>query len=209
MKRFCCFFLMILILAGLCGCSARAERTQALEGTWRRSDCYDSEAIMEFFVYMDLYEEEIALMDPGAIGYVETVTFREDGTYTIACDIEESTALAEEYYRQALDAFYENRETLEQCYGVSFGTMSRDSFFRFYVDMYGLEDYEDLVAMLTESTVDPEYLEAAGESGTYRVTARKIYWKAEGQRMEQYLEYALEGDSLTLEFYDGARTYTR
>ena len=126
MRKRAGFFLTFLIIISLCGCSR-----QALEGTWEYDGFYDGEAIMEMFVYMDLYEEEMALMDPGAIGYVETVTFREDGTYTIACDVERSTALAEEYYSNALDAFYENRADLEQCYGVSFGFMDRDSFFGF------------------------------------------------------------------------------
>ena len=204
MRKLLCFFLAVLILASLCGCSSRA-----LDGTWEYRGFYDGEAIMELFVYMDLYEEEIALMDPGAIGYVETVTFREDGTYTIACDVEQSTALAEEYYRNALEAFYENRVDLEQCYGVAFGLMDKDSFFGFYADMYGVEGFEGLVEMLTESTVDPAYLAEVAENGTCRITGKRIYWTAEGQGVREYLEYTLEGDTLILNFYDGEKAYTR
>ena len=204
MRKLVCFFLTFLIIISLCGCSRRA-----LEGTWEYSGFYDSEAIMEFFVYMDLYEEEIALMDPAALGYVETVTVREDGTYTLACDIERSTALAEEYYRKALDAFFENRADLEQCYGVSFGFMDRDSFFGFYADMYGVDGYEGLVQMLTESTVDPEYLAEVEENGTCRITGRRIYWNADGQYQNEYVEYSLEEDALILNYYDGEKAYTR
>ena len=204
MRKLIGVFLTFLIIVSLCGCSRRA-----LEGTWEYDGFYDGEAITEMFVYMDLYEEEMALMDPGAIGYVETVTFREDGTYTISCDVERSTALAEEYYRNALDAFFENRIDLEQCYGVSFGLMDRDSFFGFYGEMYGVDGYEGLVAMFTESTVDPEYLAQIAESGTYRATGRRIFWNADGQYQSEYLEYSLEADTLVLHFFDGEKAYIR
>lgn len=204
MRKLACVFLSFLIIAGLCGCSARE-----LEGTWEYHGFYDSDSIMELFVYMDLYEEEIALMDPGAIGYVETVTFREDGSYTIACDIEQSTALAEEYYRNALEAFFENRAALEQCYGVSFGLMDQNSFFGFYADMYGVEGFEGLVDMLTESTVDPAYLAEVEENGTCRVTGRQIYWNPDGRHQNEYVEYSLEDDTLILNYYDGEKVYTR
>ena len=205
MRKIMGFFLAFLMLAGLCGCSSQKA---ALEGTWTHEGFYDSEAIMELFVWMDLYEEEIALMDPAAIPYLETVTFRADGSYTIACDVEQSTALAEEYYRAALDAFYENRDTLEQCYGVSFGVMSRENFFTFYAEMYGVSGYEGLVDMLTESTVDPQFLAAAAENGTYRVTSRRIYCTPEGEP-EQYLDYTLEGDALTLDYAETDKVYMR
>ena len=205
MRKLLGFFLTFLILASLCGCSSQKD---ALEGTWTHEGFYDSEAIMELFVYMDLYEEEIALMDPAAVPYVETVTFRDDKTYTIACDIAQSTALAEEYYRAVLDEFYEHRDTLEQCYGVSFGIMSRENFFDFYAEMYGVSGYEALVTMLTESTVDPAYLADAAENGTYRVTSNRIYCTPEGE-IEQYLDYTLDGDTLTLDYIETNRVYTR
>ena len=204
MRKLIGFFLAFVIIISLCGC-AKAD----LEGTWEHCGCHDRDAIMELFVYMDLYEEEIALMDPAALGYVETVTFRNDGTYTIACDVERSAEIAEEYYRNALEAFYENRASLEQCYGVSFTFMDRESFFGFYAEMYGVADFEGLVDMLTESTVDPAYLAEVEEHGTYRATGRKIYWTAEGETLSQYLEYSMEDDTLILNFYDGEKTYTR
>ena len=205
MRRTAGIFLIFVILCGLCACTSGA----LLEGTWEADCFYDGGAMTELFVYLDLYEEEIALMDPEAVPYVQTVTFRADGTYTIACDIAQSTALAEEYYRNALDTFYEHREELEGCYGVSFGIMSRESFLQFYADLYGVADGEALIDMLTESTVDPEFLTAAAENGTYRVTRSRIYCLLEGDTQERYMGYTLEGDVLTLRYDEGELAYHR
>ena len=208
MRKIAALFLAFVILGGICGCST-ADRVAQLSGTWETTGYYDGDAMMELFVYMDLYEEEMALMDPAGIAYVQTMTFGEDLTYTIACDTDRSIALAREYYMQALDAFYEHREELEGCYGVSFGVMGKDSFFKFYAELYGVEDYEALIDLLTESTVDPDYLAEGEETGTYRVTPWRIYCTIDGEEGEQYIPYRLEDGILTLEFFEGEQAYTR
>lgn len=208
MRKIAALFLAFVILGGLCACSAE-ERKAELIGTWETTGYYDGDAMMELFVYMDLYEEEMALMDPAGIAYVQTVTFLEDNTYTIACDTAASVALAREYYIQVLDSFYENRESLENCYGVYFGAMGRDSFFKFYAELYGVANYEELVDLLTESTVDPDYLAEGEETGTWRVTPWRIYCTIDGEVGEQYIPYRLEDGVLTLEFYEGEQVYTR
>ena len=110
MRKIAAFFLAVLVLVSLCGCTSRQGRAQKLQGTWESQKFYDGDAMLEIFVHMDLYEEEIALLDPAGIGYVEAITFRPDMTYTIGCDAELSLALAEQYFRDAMDAFYEHRE---------------------------------------------------------------------------------------------------
>ena len=209
MRKIAAVFLALIVLGGLCCYVLAMGREAALYGTWEHHGYYDGDAIMEVFVHMDLYEEEIALMDPAGIGYVETITFRPDGTYTISCDTAASTALAEEYYRNAMEAFYENRETLGNCYGVSFSIMTRENFFQFYSQLYGVEDYEALIDMFTETTVDPEYLSEGEENGTYRVTPRRIYCTIEGEEEAQYVPYTLEDGALTLGFYQWELTYSR
>lgn len=208
MRKIAALFLVFVILGGICGC-ASGDRTAKLTGTWETTGFYDGDAMMELFVYMDLYEEEMALMDPAGIAYVQTVTFREDGTYTIACDTDRSMAMAREYYVNVMDAFYEHREELEGCYGVSFGVMPRESFFRFYAELYGVEDYDALIELFTESTVDPDYLAEGEETGTYRVTPWRIYCTIDGEAEEAYIPYGLENDVLTLEFYEGKQAYIR
>ena len=209
MRKIAAVFLVALILMGLCGCGSRGKRAEMLQGTWECRKYFDGDAMLEIFVHMDLYEEEIALLDPAGIGYVEAITFCPDMTYTIGCDAEQSVALAEQYFRDAMDAFYEHREELNVCYGISFGVMDRDNFNRFYADLYGVSDYEALIDMFTESVVDPAYLEEGAEHGTYRVTGRRIYCTADGETQSQYIPYSVEGDILTLGFYLGDVTYTR
>ena len=209
MRKIAAVFLAAVLLGGLCGCASSSRWNEAICGTWEYVGCYDSEAILEQFVHMDLYEEEIALMDPAGIAYVESITFREDGTYTMACDAAQSMALAEEYYRGVMENFYEHREELEPCYGMSFGLMDRESFFRFYADLYGVADYDALIDMFTESTVDPEYLAEGEENGAFRITARRIYCVIDGEEKEQYVRYWLENDTLTLRFYQGDKSYIR
>ena len=208
MRKIAALFLIFVILGGVCGCGS-GGRGSKLAGTWESDGFYDGDAMLEMFVHLDLYEEEIALMDPAGVGYVQTITFRPDKTYTIGCDADKSIALAREYYENALDAFYEHREELEVCYGVSFGTMSRESFFQFYAELYGVADYDALVELFTESTVDPAYLAQGEEHGTYRVSFRRIFCTAEGESVESYIEYTLKDDVLILNFYEGEQVYTR
>ena len=209
MRKIAAIFLAALLLGGLCGCGSSSGQTEAVCGTWEYVGYYDSDAMLELFVHLDLYEEEIALMDPAGIAYVEYVTFREDHTYTIACDTRQSSALAMSYYVQAFDQFYEHREELEKCYGVSFGMMDRDTFFQFYADLYGVSSYEGLIAMFTMSTVDPSYLAEGEENGTFRIMGQRIYCTANDSDKEQYVRYDLEDDTLTLSFYQWDKSYTR
>ena len=208
MRKIAALFLVFVILGGLCACSSE-ERAAELVGVWETTGYYDGDAMMELFVYMDLYEEEMALMDPAGIAYVQTVILREDSTYTIGCDTAKSIAMAREYYVEVLDRFYEHREELEGCYGVSFGAMGRDSFFKFYAELYGVENYDALIDLLTESTVDPDYLAEGEENGFYRVTPWRIYCTIDGETGEDYIPYHLEDDCLTLDFYEGEQVYTR
>ena len=85
MRKIASVFLAVLILIGLCGCGSGGKRAEMLQGTWECQKYFDGDAMLEVFVHMDLYEEEIALLDPAGIGYVESITFRPDMTYTIGC----------------------------------------------------------------------------------------------------------------------------
>lgn len=209
MRKIASVFLAVLILIGLCGCGSGGKRAEMLQGTWECQKYFDGDAMLEVFVHMDLYEEEIALLDPAGIGYVESITFRPDMTYTIGCDTEQSVALAEQYFRDAMNTFYEHREELNICYGVSFGVMDQDNFNQFYANLYGVSDYEALIDMFVESTVDPAYLEEGTEHGVFRVTGRRIYCTADGESQSQYIPYSFEDDVLTLGFYLGDVEYTR
>lgn len=210
MKKMLSLSLVVLmLLAVLCGCSNNEERIAEIAGTWESIDYFTGSSVEQLLYDMDLYEEEVALLDTSTMRIVDVIVFNTDGTYTITSDVDKTLAAVEQYYRDAFNTFYTNRAQLESCYDEDLESMTIEEFQQFYADLYGREDFDALIAMFVNSTTDEEHLTSDEENGTFRMTSSRIYFSINGTQEEEYVTYSLSGNVLALNFSDGINTYNR
>ena len=207
MKKSIAGLLALLVLACcLAGCGGEPVD---LSGRWESVSYYDPDSVTANLESMDLYAEEIALLDPGAMGVCDIMILNDDMTYVMTSDAEKSMALAEEYYRNAFATFYENREQLQEVYGGNFSGMTEEEFNQFYADLYGAPDFDALVSFFVGSAEDYAYLEEPLETGTYRLMLNMIYFTADDTGTEEYVTFRVADGALTLEFEDSTITYAK
>lgn len=210
MKKIIAFTLVLILLCcGLAGCETEADKIAAIAGHWETVNYYTSDSVSESLVNLDLYEEEIAMMDPGAIGIVDVIEFNEDKTYTITCNPEKSIAMVEEYFRNAFATFYQNRDQLAGCYTDDLSAMTEAEFQQFYADLYGQTNFDALIEMFVFSITDEDHLLQGTETGTYRIVGERIYFKTTGASEEEHITYSVNGDELTLNFANETEIYNK
>ena len=217
MKQFNRIFSLVLtvvLAAGmLCGCglldSNNQAQQEALAGVWTRTAADSQEQAQQLLENVDLYEEEIALVDMNSLGYVLQVEFTMENTYRFFYDVEATKTCVREFYMGVFDALYEGRSTLNAVYEVDFDEMSREEFNSYYTELYELEDFTALVDQFTENAYDYESLAEDLETGTYKLVADKILCKITGERKTESLGYKVEDGMLTLQFSDGTHVYKR
>lgn len=209
MRRMLTLVFALLMLGCLCACGSDADAAGDILGQWETVVYYESDSVEQLLLTMELYEEEIALMDTAGVGFVDVVAFNEDGTYSMYCDINSSVAKAEEYYRTAMVKFYDNRETLEDIYCAGFPSMSQEGFFQYYAGMYGQDNYDALIDLFVSCTIDKDALSETAENGTYEIINNRIYFTVEGAEEAEYVTFAMDSNNLILSFDDGKIHYTR
>lgn len=95
------FVLAAAVAAGMFFLDKQKEQEQmdVLCGVWEMEVAVPREDVRTLLENNDFYDEEITLADLGALSYVQTVTFREDGTYRFSVDTEASQARVGEFFR--------------------------------------------------------------------------------------------------------------
>lgn len=210
MKRIAALFLALMMIACcFAGCDGEADKVAELTGRWETVSYYTADSVVASFEAMDLYAEEIALLDANAMGLVDVVIFNEDKTYSFTSDSAKSMALVDEYYRNAFATFYANRDQLSEVYGEDLSAMTEEAFYLFYAEMYGVEDFESLIELFVGSAEDYAYLDEPVEVGTYRIVSNRIYCTIDGEAEALYITYSINGDSLDLVFDESTVTYTK
>ena len=159
MKRIVALVLtMILVCAGLNGCDLDLGASDAIIGHWETVRYYTSDSMRRSMEDLDLYAEEIAMMDLSAVGFIDVFEIRDDKTYTITCDAEKSIAMVQQYFRDAFATFYQNRSELDDLYEDDLGSMTESQFQQFYADLYGQTDFDALIELFVYSITNEEYL---------------------------------------------------
>lgn len=210
MKRMIALTLALMLMACcFAGCDGEAEKIAELIGRWECTSYYTADSVVASFEAMDLYEEEIAMLDPNTMGVVDVVIFNEDKTYSFTSDAAKSMALVDAYYRDAFATFYANRDQLSEVYGMDMSAMGEEEFYLFYAEMYGVSDFDSLIELFVGTADDYAYLDEPVEVGTFRIVSNRIYCTIDGEADAQYITYTVDGDSLDLIFDDSTITYTK
>ena len=206
MKRIFASLLALALVFVLFGCDF--DYAGKLTGTWVCRSRESDEQIAEIVESIDLYEEEIALIDTPLYTAV-TATFTEDGTYALA----EDETLSKQYIREFFDGMftdlYEGRANLANTYadyGVDLSQLSEEEFYLFYAELYSSETYEALLDNLSENLYTDEAFEPYDE-GTFKATSKIISFDAIDDELDGAAEYELEDDRLSIKFTNGTMVF--
>ncbi len=211
MKKTVLFLLILaMVLLTFSGCGpTTAEKIEALSGVWTITLDNTKDAAESLLDTIDAYPEEVALADLNSLDYVQVVEFTTDKTYRFAYDAEGTQACVKAFYESFFDALYEGRSTLNSVYEASFDDMTKEEFQQFYAEMYELASYEEMIDKMAETAYDYEELAEAWETGTYTIKGKNIMCTITGEVMPEALEYAIDGDTLTLTYSNGVEVYTK
>ena len=206
--------LVLLLVAALsmalfCGCESTEDKMAALSGTWnmRTSDSVSNAQMLVDSI--ELYPEEIALVDLNSLEQVKNVTFNMDGTYSFGYDVNGTLDCVRDFYVGVFDALYEGRAALSNSYDVDISAMTREEFNQFYAELYSAADFDALIELFVDNSYDTDSLAEPYETGTYTIKGKELMCTITGESEAESLPYEINGYSLTLHFSNMDETYTR
>ncbi len=172
------FVLLLAAVLCLTGCGkSDADRLAELGGRWVTDVPMDRELLETIYGNMDLYEEEIALCSGLDASFAYFIEFRDSMTYRQGVDVNRTRERIQDLCRELLECLYQGRSQLKEVYGIDFEPWSREEFQDFYVELYSLGSYEELIRTLAEGALDYNAMAAEVETGTFRFSGEKIWFK--------------------------------
>lgn len=200
---------LVMTISLLTGCESMEERIANLSSVWTYTVDETEEEARAVLESMELYEEEIALVDLTSLKYVKLVEFRTDKTYRFSYDVEATKELTRQYFEAMFDSLYENRTSLNTVYETEFDNVTKEEFLNFYAELYGAESGAEIVDLFVDSAYNYEEMGKDWETGTYTLKFNNIMCTIDGETQAEALGYAIEADTLTLTYIDAVETYTR
>lgn len=206
--------LVIVIVALIAGVrtffteNAMNDKIDQLAGVYTTLED-NTDGVQDLLSLVDLAQEELALTSGVELKLVKLVEFTQNRDYRFSYDAEQSKQQVRAMYADALDAIYQGRTTLTALYGDEIATATQEEFQQFYAELYRLTSYDELLDALADNAFDYDALSEDYETGTYTIEGKKILCTITGESEAEYLEYKLDGDTLTLTYSDMVETYTR
>lgn len=206
--------LVIVIVALIAGVrtffteNAMNDKIDQLAGVYTTLED-NTDGVQDLLSLVDLAQEELALTSGVELKLVKLVEFTQNRDYRFSYDAEQSKQQVRAMYADALDAIYQGRATLTALYGDEIATATQEEFQQFYAELYSLTSYDELLDALADNAFDYDALSEDYETGTYTIEGKKILCTITGESEAEYLEYKLDGDTLTLTYSDMVETYTR
>lgn len=205
--------LVLLLVAALsmalfCGCESTEDKMAALSGTWTMVMPDTAEQAQILLDNIELYPEEIALVDLNSLEQVKSVTF-DFGLYSFGYDVDGTLDCVRDFYLRAFDAMYEGRASLSNSYEADIANMTREEFNQFYAELYSAADFDTMIDLFTDSAYDLDSLAEPFETGTYTIKGNALMCTITGESKAESLPYEIEGNTLTLHFSNLDETYTR
>lgn len=206
--------LVIVIVALIAGVrtffteNAMNDKIDQLAGVYTTLED-NTDSVSDLLSLVDLSQEELALTGGVELKLVKLVEFTQNRDYRFSYDAEQSRQLVRAMYADALDAVYQGRATLTALYGDEIATATQEEFQQFYAELYSLTSYDELLDAFADNAFDYDALSEDYETGTYTIEGKKILCTITGESEAEYLEYKLDGDTLTLTYSDMVETYTR
>lgn len=206
--------LVIVIVALIAGVrtffteNAMNDKIDQLAGVYTTLED-NTDGVQDLLSLIDLSQEELALTGGVELKIVKLVEFNQNRDYRFSYDAEQSKQQVRAMYADALDAIYQGRATLTALYGDEITTVTQEEFQQLYAELYSLNSYDELLDAFADNAFDYDALSEDDETGTYTIEGKKILCTITGESKAEYLEYKLDGDTLTLTYSDMVETYTR
>lgn len=206
--------LVIVIVALIAGVrtffteNAMNDKIDQLAGVYTTLED-NTDGVQDLLSLIDLSQEELALTGGVELKIVKLVEFNQNRDYRFSYDAEQSKQQVRAMYADALDAIYQGRATLTALYGDEITTVTQEEFQQLYAELYSLTSYDELLDAFADNAFDYDALSEDYETGTYTIEGKKILCTITGESKAEYLEYKLDGDTLTLTYSDMVETYTR
>lgn len=203
-----------------CGTSQAVLDTKNAElcaGKWLTIEDDSEEQAQILLDNIDLYEEEIALVDLTTLQYGCILEYNLDGTYRQYISAEHTKSCVRDFYEDAFAAMYAGRDSLAGLYeGTDLSAMTEEEFQLFYAELYGYEDFAELISYFAENAYDYSSLENL-ESGTFTVEEEdSIYIVRDADAIDLQslgdnsgsVTFTIENGTLTLVYSDDTVVYT-
>lgn len=184
-------------------------RVEQLAGVYTTMEGH-TDIVQDLLSLINLSQEKLALTGGAELKFTKLVEFTQSRDYRFSYDAEQNKQQIRTMYADALDAIYQGRSTLTEMYGDEIATVTKEKFQHFYAELYSLTSYNELLDAFVDSTFDYDALSEDYETGTYTIEDKKILCTIAGESKAEYMEYKLDGDTLTLTYKDMVvETYTR
>ena len=216
-KRVLCLALACVMLCMLCACGNKAEVLAARQeelcaNLWLTITPDSEEQALALLENIDMYPEEIALVDLTSLEYARIMEYKMDGTYRQYISVEHTKDLVREFYEGVFHTLYDNRTALGSLYEEDLASMDKEQFLTFYASLYAYEDFYVLLGEFVDSAYDYQWEDL--ESGTYTMKSVNIISIKRTSTDPEAdptgtIPFKLENGTLTLEYGDGDVTYTK
>lgn len=209
MKKVIALLLVVVMLCSLSACELGGASMEELCGVWALELYQEADTVKTILGNLDFYEAEIALIDLNSMACIMCVQFNEDKTYSYYFDIDDTKAAVREFFDGAMSDLFAGRASLSEVYGQDMTTMTEDGFYKFYADLFGASNIDELLDSFVEYAFDYDILGETLEEGTFRIMLKDIYKTPDGKTEEESMGFSIDGDTLTLTYLDGDEVYTR
>jgi hypothetical protein len=199
--------LVVLMAATLfTACENKTEKMAQLSGSWLYVGTDSEEQVLALLQNVDMYEEEIAVADTSSLKFAWVYTFDMEGNFRQYEDVERDKQFVREFYKGFFADLYENRDALVGSYEEDLSAMTEGEMQLFYAGLYGYETFDDMINDFADIAYNYDEWEDI-RNGTFEIDDGKLNIVDQGD--EYYVDYVIEGDTLTITYKDGVEVYTK
>ena len=209
-----CLLVIVLTATLFTGCQSKkalleAKTQELCAGKWLTITEDVEEQAVILLENIDMYEEEIAVVDTKSLQYARIIEYSVNGTYRQYISVEHTKACVRNFYKSAFDALYANRADLDDLYDADLAEMTEEEFQLYYTDLYGYDDFSVMIDYFADIAYDYAWEDL--ESGTFTVTEENtisILRDEDTEDTSGNVTFKIENDTLTLIYSDTTVIYT-
>ncbi len=212
-KKIAALLLAVLLIASLaaCGEDSTQSKMDALVGTWKLNEYFDADNTQAMLEYFGFDDEELEYADLEGVYLVKLLILNEDKSYSMEYDVDASEAALRSYVDDYIGKLYEQKDNLTAIYGDEINECETlEDFQSFYAWLYDYDTYEDyLDAVVDGMSEGMELSDNVSETGVFQIKDNTLEMKVDGESEYEYVDYAIDGSQLSIEYSNTTEVYTK